>query len=88
MGAFGSLLVTLFSLCFRKLKTRAETTTRLIILTVITVLFVALVLIIGDPTGWTVFAIYALLFGWRILADIVQIISNKFDPPRNDDNEK
>lgn len=84
MGAFGAFLVAVFSLCFRKLKTRGQTAARLIVLLVVSAIFVAAVLIIGDNTGWTVFAIFELLFGWRILADIIQLIRGKFDPPKDE----
>ena len=85
MGAFGLLIVTLFSLCFRKLKTRAETKTRLIILLVVTAIFILVVWLVGDPTGWDIFLIFALLFGWRMIADIILLIRNRFDPPDTKD---
>ena len=85
MGAFGSLIVTLFSLCFRKLKTRAETKTRLIILLVVAAIFAIVVWIIGDDTGWGIFLFFALLFGWRMIADIILLIRNRFDPPDTKD---
>ena len=81
MGALGSLIVMLFSLCFRKLKTRKDTKTRLIILTVVAAIFALIVWIVGDATGWGVFFLFALLFGWRMIADIVLLIRDKFDPP-------
>lgn len=81
MGALGAFIVALFSACFRKLKTRAQTAARLVVLLIIAaiILIVELLADIGDD--WMMIAIYVLLFGWRMIADIVQIIRNKFEPP-------
>ena len=81
MGAFGAFIVALFSACFRKLKTRAQTAVRLIVLLVIAaiILVVELVADIGDD--WMMIALYTLFFGWRIIADVIQILRNKFEPP-------
>ena len=84
MGALGAFLVALFSACFRKLKTRAQTAARLIVLLIIAaiILIVEFAADIGDD--WMTIALYVLLFGWRIIADIVQIIRNKFGPPSDE----
>ena len=81
MGAFGAFIVALFSACFRKLKTRAQTAARLVVLLIIAaiILIVEFTVDIGDD--WMMIAFYILFFGWRMVVDIVQIIRNKFEPP-------
>lgn len=87
MGAFGSLIVGLFSLCFRKLKKKSETITRIIILIVVAVILAIIVLAVGEEVGWTIYGIFALLFGWRLIADIVRCFMNKFEPEDEDEEE-
>ena len=87
MGAFGAFFVALFSLCFRKLKTRAQTVSRLIVLLIAFSIFIIVILIVGNLTGWNIFFIFALLFGWRMVVDIVLIIRNKFEPPSEEQDK-
>ena len=81
MGALGAFIAALFSACFRKLKTRSKTVARLIVLLIIAALIVGVELVFDIGDDWMMIAIYTLLFGWRVIADIVQIIRNKFEPP-------
>ena len=87
MGALGAFIVALFSVCFRKLKTRSKTVARLVVLLIIaaTILVVEFVADIGDD--WMMIALYTMLFGCRAIADIIQIIRNKFEPP-GDESKK
>ena len=81
MGAFGAFIVALFSYCFRKLKTRGQTVARLIVLLIIAAIIVIAELAFARFDDFMMIAIFLLLFGWRMIADTVQIIRNKFDPP-------
>lgn len=84
MGAFGAFIVALFSYCFRKLKTRGQTVARLIVLLIIAAIIVIAELAFARFDDFMMIAIFLLLFGWRMIADTVQIIRNKFDPPSGD----
>ena len=90
MGAFGAFIVALFSYCFRKLKTRAQTATRLIVLLIIAAIIVIIEVAFSQFDDFMMIAIFVLLFGWRMIADLVQIIRNQFDPPADgpDNSEK
>ena len=83
MGAFGAFVVALFSYCFRKLKTRAATVARLIVLAIIASLILIAEFAFAAFDDWMMIALFVLLFGWRMIADIVLIIQNKFDPPND-----
>ena len=81
MGAFGAFFVALFSLCFRKLKTRAATAARLITLLIIAAIILIVEFAFAAFDNYMMIALFVLLFAWRIIADIVLLIRNKFDPP-------
>ena len=87
MGAFGAFIVALFSYCFRKLKTRGQTVARLIVLCVIAAIIVVIELAFAGFDDFMMIALFVLLFGWRLVVDVVQIIRNKFDPPSDGQNQ-
>ena len=86
MGALGAFIVGLFSICFRKLKTKKETKTRIIVLLVAAAI-VALLDFAVIKEGGIILALFALFFGWRLIADIVRCIMNKFEPTDETEQE-
>jgi len=89
MGALGGLILNLFALCFKRLKTKKRTVIRVITLSVFTIVFLlSFILALATPEdregGDILIPIFSLVtyflsFGWRLIADVVLLFRNKFE---------
>jgi len=87
MGLLGALLIGLFLYCLNRLKTRKDVIIRIIVLLIfacihliISIVFTQTGTTMEDKEGgWMVIILYLLIFGWRIVADIICIFSSKLE---------
>ena len=81
MGALGALYLGLFVWCLQKKQEKAKIKERLITLLLVGVANVLLAIILSQigktaedrEGGWAVIIIYFLIFGWRIVLDIISL---------------
>lgn len=87
MGALGSLIISLFSFCFKKLSTKKEIKTRIVVLSlfagvflIISILFAIFGTTAEDREGgWLFVFLYIIFFGWRLIADIFCYFNRKYE---------
>lgn len=94
MGALGSLFIGLFAYCFKKLN-KENTKKRIIIL--ITGCIISLILAIifyfaedtqtGKEGAWMFLWFYLLIFGWRLVADIILYCTGRLDKKKDEESK-
>lgn len=94
MGAFGALIVGLFTYCFKKLN-KQDTIKRISTLLVIAViiLLISVIMYVSAETktdsegAWFLILFYLLIFGWRLIADAVLLLRGKLEDKKEPENK-
>lgn len=80
------MFLSLFTMCFKKLN-KKDTRMRIIVMLVIGVILLIISIIVSATAtksedqigGWFIVITYLIFFGWRLIADIILLLTKKLE---------